>query len=109
MRNGALPVLAWAAWITLLATVLGVWASWDWQAWAEFLSAAGLAWLVGVAFLLRPGRERERRLPDYSLSTVALGFGVVFALVGALVGWWLVLVGAGLAVGGLGGLVRERA
>jgi len=99
VRTSALPVLAWAAWVTLLAAVLGVWASWDWQAWAQFLGAAGVAWLAGIAFLLRPGRERER----------TLGVGVVFALVGALVGWWLVLIGAGLALGGLGGIVRERA
>lgn len=109
MKRGALPVLAWAAWITLLAAVLGVWASWDWQAWAEFFGAAGLAWVAGFLLLLRPGRERERSLPSYSLSTVVLAAGVVFALVGALVGWWAVLIGAGLALGGVGGIVRERA
>lgn len=109
MKKGAIPVLGWAAWITVLATVLAVWSSWDWQAWAMFLGAAALAWIVGLAVLVRPGRERARTLPDYSLATAALGFGVVFAVVGALAGWWLVLIGGGLALAGIGGIVRERA
>jgi hypothetical protein len=102
-------VLAWAAWITLLAAVLGVWSSWDTQAWAEFFGAAGLAWLIGLALAFRPGTDRARTLPDASLGTIALAAGAVLAILGALLGLWLTLIGAGLAVVGVGGILRERA
>lgn len=109
MRRAAVPVLAWAAWITVLAAVLGVWSSWDTQAWAEFFGAAGLAWLAGILVWLRPRRDAIRTLPDFSLGTVALAAGTILAILGALVGWWLVLIGGGLALAGLGGIARERA
>jgi hypothetical protein len=45
--------------------------------------------------------------PDLSLSSVLVAVGVSIAMVGLEVGTFLVFIGAGLALLGFGGLVRE--
>jgi MFS family permease len=51
--------------------------------------------------------ERPRVLADNSFATATLVAGMAVALVGAGFGLWLILIGAGIATLGAGGLVRE--
>jgi hypothetical protein len=74
-------------------------------------SAACLA--IGLAMWLHDARrrlalERARTLADDSFATVTFVIGLAAALVGAGFGLWLVLIGAGIAALGLGGLAREE-
>jgi hypothetical protein len=50
-----------------------------------------------------------RGTPDLSLPSVLVALGVGMLVVGALVGPWLVLIGAGALVIGLVGVARELA
>lgn len=107
MSRAAVPLLAWAALLTVLTTVLWVWTADDLPP-AIFSVAAGVAWLVGLAALIR--REPPpavRATPDLSLASVLVAFAVALLVIGALVGPWLVLIGAGALVLGLAGLTRE--
>jgi hypothetical protein len=109
MTRASVPLLVWATLLTVLVAVLWVWSS-DHFPPAIFSTAAGVAWVVGLYALLRPGkRARLRFRPelDLSLSSVLVALAVAMLVLGALVGEWLVLIGAGVLVAGLIGLVRE--
>ena len=107
-RASALVVLGWAAWLTVLVSVLLVWTPGDWLQWLPFVAAAGGAWLLGLFLLLRRRAAGEPRLvPDLSPATVLVALGAAALLNGASFGLWLVLVGAGILAIGLAGLVRE--
>jgi O-antigen/teichoic acid export membrane protein len=103
------PLLFWATLLTVLAAVLWVWSSDHFPA-AIFSAAAGVAWLVGFYAVLRPGkRPRLRFRPelDLSFSSVLVALAVAMLVLGALVGEWLILIGAGVLVAGLIGVARE--
>jgi hypothetical protein len=73
-------------------------------------AAAGCA-LLGLVLILtgRGGPDNAARpVVDQSMTTVVLATGIGIAVLGLAVGWWLVLIGGGLALGGLGGLIREH-
>jgi hypothetical protein len=109
MSRAAAPLLAWATLLTVLAAVLWVWSS-DHFPPAIFSGAAGVAWLVGLYALLRPGkRPRLRVRPelDLSFSSVLVAFALAMLVLGALVGEWLILIGAGALVVALIGVARE--
>lgn len=102
------PVFAWAAWLSTLATVQAVWRPDRYLPWALSAGAATAAWLLGLYLLARRRRaEGFRMLPDLSFSVVLLALGVAAMLNGAAFGLWLVLLGGGLVLVGLGGVVRE--
>jgi len=65
--------------------------------------AVGL-WLTGLG---RVELTAPRALPDISPPMPLLALGIVLAAVGAIVGLWLALIGAGVVLAALGGLVRE--
>jgi hypothetical protein len=95
--------------LTVLAAVLWVWSS-DHLPPAIFSAAAGVAWLVGLYALLRPGkRPRLRVRPelDLSFSSVLIAIAIAMLIIGALVGEWLILLGGGALVAGLVGVARE--
>jgi hypothetical protein len=109
MNRAAVPLLAWATLLTVLATVLWVWSA-DHLPPGIFSAAAGVAWLVGLYAVLRPGkRPRLRARPelDLSFSSVLVALAIAMLVLGALVGEWLILVGSGALVAGLIGLGRE--
>lgn len=108
MRRAA-PILFWAFVLSVLATVLTIWVTWDWQAIAMLWSApaVALAWAV-VEWLAGPPVERPRPSPDVSLSTLLAAFGAFWLVLGAVVGLWAALLGAGLVVAGGAGLLHER-
>jgi hypothetical protein len=102
-------LLVWATLLTVLAAVLWVWSA-DHLPPAIFSAAAGVAWLVGIYAVLRPGRRPRLRVRpelDLSFSSVLVALAVAMLVLGALVGEWLILIGAGVLVAGLIGVVRE--
>jgi hypothetical protein len=106
-RRAAVPVLAWAAFLSVLTTVLWLWTS-DPLPPSLFSGAAGIAWAIGLYLLLRPRRVHGiRRVPDLSMATVLVAVAVTLLAVGAVVGLWLLLIGAGTFVLAAGGVGRE--
>jgi hypothetical protein len=67
--------------------------------------------LVGVGVWALDARagsgESPRVIADDSFATAALVLGLALALLGAGFGLWLILIGAGVTMLGVGGLVRE--
>jgi hypothetical protein len=109
MSRAAVPLLVWATLLTVLAAVLWVWSA-DHLPPAIFSAAAGVAWLVGLYAVLRPGRRPRLRVRpelDISFSSVLVALAIAMLVLGALVGEWLVLIGAGALVAGLIGVARE--
>src|SRR5439155_14567755 len=87
---------------------------WEWSSDhlppAIFTAAAGVAWLVALYALLRPGRRPRMRVRpelDLSFSSVLVAFAIAMLVLGALVGEWLILIGAAALFAGLIGLLRE--
>jgi Na+/H+ antiporter NhaD/arsenite permease-like protein len=94
-------------WLGVLATVLWLW---NGDPLAPILltgAAVAMVLLALYAVALRVRPIETRLLGDASLPTVVLVFGIAMMVNGAEFGLWLVLIGAEVAVLGLGGLVRE--
>jgi hypothetical protein len=98
------------------AALLGAWwavlVAWDTDLLATALlgGAAAACLLAAPAFAVRAPRRRARDVradPDLSLGAPALAVGVAALLLGAELGQWLLLIGAGATVGGVALLVRE--
>jgi hypothetical protein len=106
MSRAALPLLGWAALLTVLTVVLWIWTSDDLPP-AIFSGAAGIAWLVGLYALTLRRPPPVRATPDLSLASVLVAIAVVMLVIGALVGPWLLLIGAGALITGLAGVTRE--
>jgi hypothetical protein len=80
---------------------------------ALFFGTAALVVAI-AAGLWATGRGRgepigPRAIPDVSPPVPWLAAAIFFAALGAAVGWWLSLIGAGMAVAGAVGLAREMA
>jgi hypothetical protein len=109
VNRAFVPLLVWATLLTVLAAVLWVWSA-DHLPPAIFSAAAGVAWFVGIYAVLRPGRRPRLRVRpelDLSFSSVLVALAVAMLVLGALVGEWLILIGAGVLVAGLIGVARE--
>ena len=106
MSRAAVPLLGWAALLTVLTVVLWIWTS-DELPPAIFSGAAGIAWLVGLYALTLHRLPPVRATPDLSLASVLVAIAVVMLVIGALVGLWLLLIGAGALITGLAGVARE--
>jgi hypothetical protein len=107
VTRAAVPVLAWAAFLTLLAAVLLVWTPHAELQWGPLAAAAGATWLLGAVLLAR-GRRREGFLPERSYGTLTAALGIAAAFAGGVFGLWVTLVGCGLIVLGLVLVHRER-
>jgi hypothetical protein len=69
---------------------------------------AVLGVIGGVVFAGVPWPSRTLRVvPELSLATTLVALAVAVAAAAAIFGLWLLLIGAGLAALGAGGLVRE--
>jgi hypothetical protein len=101
------PVLAWAALLTVLASVLLAWTPDAELQWGPLAAAAGVTWLVGIALLGR-ARSSAARLPERSYGTLVLALGLAAVFGGAVLGLWFTLVGCGLVLLGLSLVLRER-
>ncbi len=112
LRRAAIVLVGWGTWLGVATAVQAPFGPRT----IEFvlLGAAALACLLVGAVLWLIDRRRRRTtgvelrlIPDSSFATVALCVGGATALVGAGFGLWLILIGAGIAALGIGGLVRE--
>jgi hypothetical protein len=113
MRGEGGPALGLGLLLLLHGTVLAVWSA---SAIAGLLLGSGLALLVLAGALeLRARRAaggadhfaRTRPVGDASMPTVIVAVGIGLAAVGAAIGLWLVLTGAGVAVLGAAAAARE--
>jgi hypothetical protein len=111
MRRAAVVLLVWGGWLGVLTALQAVFApkliqfSIPAVASAACLAAGLAVWALDA----RQGEdERPRLITDSSLATVTLIAGLAVALLGAGFGLWLILIGAGIAAFGLGGVVREQ-
>ncbi len=106
------PGVVVGAWGCLLAGLAGLLASFPLDVEAvALLGGAAASVLVAATVALLTGRDgtpRERRaIPDLSLATPLAAVALCSLVVGAEVGLWLILIGAGLLALALGGLIRE--
>jgi len=107
MNRPAVPVLLWGVLLGVLAFVLWLWTP------ANLPPAlfGGSALLICLIALLVFWRDRPppavRAVPDLSVSSALVAIACALLLLGALVGLWLVLIGAGALLLGLFGVARE--
>ena len=104
-RGAAAVVAVWALFNALLAVLLLGFRNNLVQMLCWVATVATL--LVIVVFALRSADPRARRLPEASAGALVLATAVVMLVLGAGVGLWAALVGAGLAVVALVVLARE--
>lgn len=115
MSSSAVPLACYAALIGITAAVLWVWSPYALPSALLTGGAVAIA-LIALAVAVRdrraegraPGPEAaERPVPDYSVSILALAYALPTMLVGAYLGLYLILIGGGVLLLGLGGLIRE--
>jgi hypothetical protein len=104
-RGAAAVVAVWALFNALLAALLLGFRNNS----VEILSwVATVATLLAiVALALRSADRRVRRLPEASAGALVLAVAIALLVLGAGVGLWAALIGAGLAVVALVVLGRE--
>ena len=120
MRNAAGTVLLWAVLLGVLTVVLvGFDAGSDLGGGATPALAVALLGTAALTMALlaaglalgwrrrREPRPAEEAVPDLSMPTVVVALGLGGALVGAEVGVFLVLIGAGVTLLGLGALAAD--
>jgi hypothetical protein len=105
VRN-AVPVLAWAALLAALATMLALWTG-DLVA-VVLLPGAILVVLVVATGAARARDPAERLVPEASASSLLAAGGLALLALGAVAGLWAALIGAGLLVLAIVAAVRER-
>jgi hypothetical protein len=104
-------LLVWGSWLLAVTAVQLVFAPKAIQIAIPLAAAAAcldgglVIWRLDAR---RAGREPPRLLTDGSVATATLAVGLAVLLVGAGFGLWLMLIGAGVAALGLGGVVREQ-
>jgi hypothetical protein len=76
--------------------------------------AAAASFLTAIVLTLVPRAAPDwdadlvRAVPNTSWAAAAIGIGASLAAIGIVFGLYLVLIGAGVALAGIGGLIRER-
>jgi hypothetical protein len=115
MRFAApVPLFIWSLFLASLGGVLAVWSG---QLLPPLLLGAAAVGSFSIAcYLLLRGRatarapkryDRSWLMPEMSVPTAFFGIAVVFICIGAVIGFWLVLVGAGMCGFALFGVGRE--
>ncbi len=116
MRGGSLPLLAWAALLTLLLA-----GNWVWTGDAIQVASFGLAVLAVIGFALLfalrshdavrrgppPPRRRAEALPSFSVAPVGVALGLAAVLFGLAFGHFAIYLGCGLIAASLGRLALE--
>jgi hypothetical protein len=114
VSSSALPLACYAALLAITAAVLWVWSPYALPSALLTGGAVAIA-VIALAVAVRDRAEArapaieaaERPVPDYSVSILALAYALPTMLVGAYLGLYLVLIGGGVLLLGLGGLIRE--
>jgi uncharacterized membrane protein YfcA len=102
----ALPMLAWAALLAALAALLALWTG---DLVAVLLLPGAILVVLVVALAAWRARDREERtVPEASASALLAACGLAGLAVGAAVGLWAALIGAGLVVLAIIAAARER-
>ena len=104
-RGAAGAIALWALFNALLAGLLLGFRNSSVQILSWVATVATL--LVIVALALRSADRRVRRLPEASTGALVLAVAIALLVLGAGVGLWAALIGAGLAVVALVVLGRE--
>jgi hypothetical protein len=114
VSSSALPLACYAALIGITAAVLWVWSPY---ALPSALLTGGAVAIAVIALAVAVHDRAEARapateaagrpVPDYSVSILALAYALPTMLVGAYLGLYLILIGGGVLLLGLGGLIRE--
>jgi len=102
----------WGVFLLILALALFAFDAVDTETYALMFGLAGSVLLTAAVLrvLAREGEEEGevRMEPDLSLPAAGLGVALFLLAVSVVVGVWLALIGAGLAVWSLAGVLRER-
>jgi hypothetical protein len=106
-RSAAVAVGLWALFNAALAALLHGFRHNAVQLVSYWLAVATV--LVIAVLALRAHDPRVRRVPEASAGTVVLALAIAFLVLGAGLGLWAALLGAGLAVVSIVVLLRERA
>jgi hypothetical protein len=115
VTSSAVPLACYALLIGIAAAVLWVWSPYALPSALLTGGAAAIA-VIALAVAVRDRRvgakapgpgAAERPVPDYSVSILALAYALPTMLVGAYLGLYLILIGGGVLLLGLGGLIRE--
>jgi hypothetical protein len=114
VSSSALPLACYAALLGITAAVLWVWSPYALPSALLTGGAVAIA-VIALAVAVRDRAEArapaieaaERPVPDYSVSILALAYALPTMLVGAYLGLYLILIGGGVLLLGLGGLLRE--
>jgi hypothetical protein len=113
MRFSAVPLACYAALIGTTAAVQWVWSPYVLP---SALLTGGAVVMLAIATVVairgrhvdrRTEQESERPIPNYSFSILALAYAIPTMLVGAYLGLYLILIGGGVLLLGIGGLIRE--
>ena len=111
MRRAAVVLIGWGLWLAVLTCLQAVFAPKLIQFSIPAVASAACV-IAGLGLWLTEARqgqqERPRLITDSSVATATLIVGAAVALVGAGFGLWLILIGAGIAALGFGGVVREQ-
>ena len=113
MRTAAVVLLGWGVWLGLLTAVQAPFGP-RWivpvmlaAAAAACLLAGGGVWALELRARRRRAATEGRLIGNSSYAVMTLTVGASLALIGAGFGLWLILMGAGIAALGAGGVVRE--
>jgi MFS superfamily sulfate permease-like transporter len=114
VSSSALPLACYAALLGITAAVLWVWSPYALPSALLTGGAVAIA-VIALAVAVRDRAEArapaieaaERPVPDYSVSILALAYALPTMLVCAYLGLYLILIGGGVLLLGLGGLIRE--
>jgi hypothetical protein len=99
-------MLAWALLLAVLAAILTLWTG---DLVAVLLLPGAVVLVLVIALAAWRAREpRERVVPEASASGVLLACGLAALAVGAAVGPWAALIGAGLVLLAAIAAARER-
>jgi hypothetical protein len=106
MRSGALPLLCWAALLALSGALNVVWAGVSIQT-ATFGAGVFTIMLFAAAVLLRPQRSGPEAVTRASFATAIVAIGFATLMFGFSFGHFIIYLGVGLMVAGVGRLLLE--
>jgi len=113
VKGGALVLVVWALLLgvntAVMATVFNENPTSVWLLGGAATATALVALFLWLRRRRAPGEDPdpERAVTDVSMASSLVGLALALMLLGAQLGVWLVLIGAGLLVAGLGGVTRE--
>jgi hypothetical protein len=111
LREGPVVLLAWAALVAVPAAVAFLFDA-DVTTYLLFLDLVAGTLLIAAIDLVTRRRsyrapEAAQAIPDTSIPAALIALGITEALLGAELGQWLIMIGAGTLALGSAGVLRE--